>query len=207
LEIVRFALPAFVSVTPCELLLPTNTLPKSTLLALALSSGVGAMPVPLAEITSGELGASLASETEPVTFPADVGVNTTLNVAFCPGAMLIGRESPEVPNPAPATLAVEIVTLDVPPFCSVIVCELLAPVVTLGKVALSGVAESCGFGVVGGGVLGGGVLGGGVLDAGVPPPLAELLDPMTTPAHPLPTIEAASTSATSHFDLSLTPDR
>jgi hypothetical protein len=121
--------------------------------------------------------------------------------------MLIGRESPEVPNPAPATLAVEIVTLDVPPFCRVIVCELLAPVVTLGKVALSGVAESCGFGVVGGGVLGGGVLGGGVLDAGVPPPLAELLDPMTTPAHPLPTIEAASTSATSHFDLSLTPDR
>jgi hypothetical protein len=121
--------------------------------------------------------------------------------------MLIGRESPEVPNPAPATLAVEIVTLDVPPFCSVIVCELLAPVVTLGKVALSGVAESCGFGVVGGGVLGGGVLGGGVLDGGVLPPLAAVFDPMTTPAHPLPSIEAASTSATSHFDLSLTPDR
>jgi len=43
-------------------------------------------------------------------------------------------------------------------------------------------------------VLGGCVVGGGVLL-----PLAEVFDPMTTPAHPLPTIEAASTSATRHF--------
>jgi hypothetical protein len=203
LEIVRLALPAFVSVTPCELLLPTTTLPKSRLLALALSSGVDAMAVPLAEITRGELGASLASETEPVAFPAEVGANTTLNVVFCPGAMLIGRVRPEVPNPAPATLALEIVTLAVPPFCSVIVWELLAPVVTLGNVAVSGVAESCGCGVV----VGGGVPGGGVLGGGVPPPLAEVLDPITTPAHPLTIIEAASTSATRHFDPSRTPDR
>ena len=143
LEIVRFALPAFVSVTPCELLLPTTTLPKSRLLALALKSGVDAMAVPLAEITKGELAASLASETEPVTVPAEVGANTTLNVALCPGAMLIGRVRPEVPNPAPTTLALEIVTLAVPGFWSVMVWELLAPVVTLGKLALTGVAESC----------------------------------------------------------------
>ncbi len=143
LEIVRLALPAFVSVTPCELLLPATTLPKSRLLALALSSGVDAIAVPLAEITNGELAASLASETEPVTFPAEVGANTTLKVLFWPGAILSGRVRPDVPNPAPATPALEIVTLAVPGFCSVMVWELLAPIVTLGKLALRGVAESC----------------------------------------------------------------
>jgi hypothetical protein len=60
--------------------------------------------------------------------------------------------------------------------------------------------------VVGGGVLGGGVLGGGVLGGGVLPPLPEALDPMTTPAHPLTRIEAASTSATRHFDILLASD-
>lgn len=206
LEIVRFALPAFVSVTPCELLLPTTTLPKSRLLALALNSGVEATAEPLAEITNGELAASLASETEPVTFPAEVGANTTLNVVLWPGAILIGRVRPEVPNPAPTTLALEIVTLAVPEFCSVMVWELLAPIVTPGKLALCGVAESCpwgvgvgGGGVGGGGVGGGGVPGGCVAGGGVVLPFAEVFDPMTTPAHPLPTIEAASTSATTHL--------
>src|SRR5258705_335895 len=113
LEIVRFALPAFVSVTPCELLLPTTTLPKSRLLA---------------QINNGKLAASLASETEPVTFPAEVGANTTLKVLFWPGAILSGRVRPDVPNPAPATPALEIVTLAVPGFCSVMVWELLAPI-------------------------------------------------------------------------------
>jgi len=197
LEIVTFALPAFVSVTPCELLLPTNTLPKSRLLALALSSAVAAVALPVVEITKGELGALLVSETEPVTVPAELGANTTLNVVFWPGAMLIGSVRPEILNPAPPTLALEIVTLAVPPFCRVMVCEPLAPVVTLGKLALSGVAESCGCGAF---------VGGGVLGGGVPPPLPEGLDPMTTPAHPLPIIEAASASATKHFDVLLASD-
>jgi len=188
LEIVRFALPAFVSVTPWELLLPTNTLPKSRLLVLTLSSAVVAMALPFMEIVKGELGALLVNETDPVTFPAELGANTTLNVVFWPGAMLIGSVRPEVPNPAPTTLALEIVTLAVPLFWSVMVCEPVAPAVTLGKLALIGVAESCGCGVF----VGGGVLGGGVL------PLPEAFDPITTPAHPLPIIEAASTSATRH---------
>jgi hypothetical protein len=210
LEIVTFALPAFVSVTLCELLLPTNTLPKSRLFGLAVSSAVAVVALPLAEITSGELGASLASETDPVTFPAEVGANTTLNVVFCPGAMLIGTVRPEVPNPAPATLALEIVTVAVPAFCRVIVCDALNPVVTPGKLAVSGVAESCGCSVVvgGGGVVGGGVVdGGGVLGAGVPLPLPVELDPMTTPAHPLPTTDAASISASKHFDVFLAFDQ
>jgi hypothetical protein len=196
LEIVTFALPAFVSVTPSELALPNNTLPKSRLLVLALSSAVVAVALPFVAIINGELGALLVNETEPVTFPAELGANTTLNVVFCPGAILIGSARPEVPNPVPTTLALEIVTLAVPPFCSVIVCETLAPAVTPGKLALAGVAESCGCGVF----VGGGVLGGGVLL------LPEAFEPITTPAHPLTIIEAASTSTTRHFDVLLASD-
>ena len=58
--------------------------------------------------------------------------------------MLIGSVRPDVANPAPATVALEIVTVPVPPFCKVIVCEPVAPMVVLGKLALKGVAESCG---------------------------------------------------------------
>ncbi|HXN51144.1 MAG TPA: hypothetical protein VN943_04345 [Candidatus Acidoferrum sp.] len=157
---------------------------------LELNSAVDAMALALVEIASGELGALLVKEMEPVTFPAPLGVNTTLNVAFWPGAMLIGSVRPDVLKPAPVTLAPEIVTLAVPAFCNVMVCELLEPIATPGKVALVGVAESWGCGVF---------VGGGVPGAGVPLPPEEL-DPITTPAQPLPIIEVASTIATKHFD-------
>jgi hypothetical protein len=193
LEIVTFAFPVFVSVTPSELLLPTNTLPKSRLLVLALSDGVDAMPLPLVAIANGVLGALLASEIEPVTFPADVGANTTLNVALWPAAMLIGNARPEVLKPAPVTFALEIVRLALPPFCNVIVCELLEPIATAGKLALVGVAASCGCGVFGGGATGAALL-------------PEGLDPATTPAQPLPIIHAASTTATRHFHVRFPSD-
>jgi hypothetical protein len=108
--------------------------------------------------------------------------------------MLIGSAKPEALKPAPVTSAVEIVTALVPPFCKVIVCEPLVPAVTVGKLALMGIAESCGWGVFG---------GGGVTPPEVPP-LAEELDPMTTPAQPLPISEAANTSATKQFAVLLT---
>lgn len=144
LETVTLAFPAFIRVTPSEAVLPIKTLPKSRLLALELSKAVAASAVPLAEITSGELGALLTSEIEPVAFPAKLGVNIMLNVARWPAAMLMGSAKPEVPKPAPVTNALEIVTLAVPLFCKVIVCEPLVPAVTVGKLALIGVAESCG---------------------------------------------------------------
>jgi hypothetical protein len=70
------------------------------------------------------------------------------------------------------------------------VCELLDPAATVGKLAVMGVAESCG-------VLGG--AGGGVPVGGVP--VADGVDPFTTPAHPLPIIDAASTTATTQNDI------
>ena len=77
-----FAFPVLVTVTPSELLLPTNTLPKSKLPVLALNPGAEITPLPVAEIASGELEALLSSEMEPVTLPAELGVNTTLKVMF-----------------------------------------------------------------------------------------------------------------------------
>jgi hypothetical protein len=121
LEIVTFAFPEFVNTMLCELLLPTTTLPKSRLLALELSNGDDATALPLVEIASGELGALFLNEIEPVTFPAALGANTTLNVALLPAAMLIGSVRPDVLKPAPATLALEIVTLVVPAFRNVMV--------------------------------------------------------------------------------------
>jgi hypothetical protein len=185
-ESVMFAFPALVSVSPSEAVLPTRILPKSKALVLGLKSAVGANAVPLVEITNGDPGALLMNEIEPLLFPAELGANTMLNVALCPTAMVIGRVSPDVPKPTPVTIAAEIVTLALPLFCNVTVCELLDPAVTIGKLALIGVAESCACGVF----VGGGVAGVGTLL------LVVAFDPITTPAQPLPTSEAASTSAT-----------
>lgn len=142
LLIVAFAFPVFVSVRPSELLLPTATLPKLKLVVLALNPGADATAVPLVEIATGELPALLTSEIEPLTVPAEVGVNTMLKAVFWLGAIFVGKVKPEVLNPAPVTLAAEIVTVAVPVFCSVIVCELLEPVATPGNVALAGVTDS-----------------------------------------------------------------
>ena len=47
-----------------------------------------------------------------------------------------------MPKPAPATVTLEMVALPFPLFESVIVSEVTDPEVTLGKLALAGVAES-----------------------------------------------------------------
>jgi len=146
LEIVTLVFPVFVRVTPSELLLPTRTLPKSTVLVFADSEAVDAMPLPLAVIDNGEFGALLTSAIEPAAFPAELGANTMLKVALCPAAIFMGTVSPAVLNPAPDTLALEIVAVPVPAFCSVIVCELLEPIATAEKLALAGTADSCGCG-------------------------------------------------------------
>lgn len=195
LAIVTFVFPVFVNVTLSELLFPTATLPKSRLPVLALNDAVVAIPLPLAEIASGEFVASLVSKIVPVAFPAPVGANTTLNVAPCPAAMLSGSVNPDVLNPGPLTLALLIVALAVPVFCSVMVCELLEPMVTDGKLALAGVAESCACAALGDGVF----VGGGVLDPGVF--AAETLDPATSPAQPPLHKHAATAMATRHFDI------
>lgn len=92
---------------------------------------------------SGELGALLLSETEPVTAPPTVGAKTTLNVVFEPVGIVSGVLRPVIVKPAPVTAACEIMTLAVPLFVRLIVCELLFPVETLPKPAVLGTAPSC----------------------------------------------------------------
>jgi len=143
LETVTFEFPLFFRVVVSALLLPVFTLLKDKLLGVAPSRTVEAVPLPLNSMASGEFGALLTSETDPVTPPAAVGVNTTLTVVFPPAAIVFGNERPFVLKPVPVTLADEIVKLAFPPFESVIVCELLFPVITLPKLTLDGFAASC----------------------------------------------------------------
>jgi hypothetical protein len=72
-EKVRVELPVFVIVITLELLFPTTTLPKLTLVGLTESRAC--RPVPLKEIVSGEFVASLTIVNVPVAFPADGGAN------------------------------------------------------------------------------------------------------------------------------------
>jgi hypothetical protein len=140
---VTFEFPLLVSVVVNELLLPTLTFPKLKLDELSPRRRVAATPVPLREIVSGELGALLTSVTEPVTLPAVLGPNTALKVVDLPARIVTGAVIPVVLKPAPVTLTDEIVTVALPPFVRLTVCELLVPVVTLPKGAVVGVAANC----------------------------------------------------------------
>ncbi len=134
LDTMTFEFPVLVRLALSKLLLPKFTLPKLRLVGLAVSRKVAVTPVPLRAIVSGELGALLTSETVPVTLPAAPGVKATLNVALLPAAMVSGTVMPVRLKPLPDTVAWEIV----------MVCELLVPVTTLPKLALEGIAASCG---------------------------------------------------------------
>jgi hypothetical protein len=142
-EIVTFEFPLFVSVVVNELLLPTLTLPNARLDILSPSTRVAATPVPLSEIVVGELGALLTSCIDPVTLPAALGPNTASNVAALPAAMVTGAVIPVVLKPVPETVTEEIVTVALPPFVRLMVCELFVPVVTLPNAAVVGVAANC----------------------------------------------------------------
>jgi hypothetical protein len=142
---VTFEFPLLVSVVINELLLPTLTLPKLKLDELSPSIRVAATPVPLREIVIGELGALLTSVIDPVTLPAALGPNTALNVVALPAPIVTGAVIPVVLNPAPENVTDEIVTVAVPPFVRLTVCELLVPVVTLPNAAVVGVAANCGW--------------------------------------------------------------
>jgi len=68
--------PLFRSVIGCELLLPTTTLVKATLVGLA--EICACWPVPVSAMVSGEPGAPLEMETLPLAAPIAVGANVTV---------------------------------------------------------------------------------------------------------------------------------
>jgi hypothetical protein len=91
-EIVRLAVPEFVSVIVWEPLLPTFTDPKFTVEGAAPSWPC--IPVPDKAIDAGEPGALLTMEMLPDAAPADVGANVAVNDALLPALMLSGITAP-----------------------------------------------------------------------------------------------------------------
>lgn len=83
---VAVALPVFVNVTCCDVLLPTATDPKFKLVADELM--VMVVPVPLAVMVVGEFVALLEIEIVADSVVALCGVNVTVAVAVAPGAMV-----------------------------------------------------------------------------------------------------------------------
>lgn len=100
------------------------------------------VPVPESEMRIGEFVALLATVTVPDTVAADAGANATLRVAVCPAPIICPAAAPDVLNPVPVALIVPIVTVELPLFVSVTLCELLLPTATLGNVRLDALAPS-----------------------------------------------------------------
>jgi len=93
-EIVTFEFPVFVTVTFCELLLPTFTFPKLRLVGLMPRVRMAAIPVPLRATELGDVGALLAIEMLPDTVPTEVGRKATVIVVCCPAFTFNGNENP-----------------------------------------------------------------------------------------------------------------
>src|ERR1700683_1705934 len=78
----------------------------------------------------------------PVTAPAVVGSNVTVSVAVWPGVRIVPFVTPLALNPAPVAVSPDIVTLALPVFVSVEVCELDVFTVCVPKLKLAGLADS-----------------------------------------------------------------
>ena len=72
--------------------------------------------------------ALLATVTPPVKLPVEVGAKVTFSAAVCPGARIVPEGTLLPLKPAPEVLTPEIVTLELPEFVNVTVCEALVPV-------------------------------------------------------------------------------
>ncbi len=96
-DTVALALPVFVKVIVCGLLLPTCTLPKFTLPGFAVNVELVETPLPSIDNTCGDPGALSVNVTLPVAAPAAVGANCTLNDSDCPPEIVFGSDSPEIP--------------------------------------------------------------------------------------------------------------
>lgn len=91
----------------------TVTLPKPRLAGFA-PNVPGVTPVPVSGMVKLGFAALEVITTFPVTLPAEVGANLTVNVVLWLGASVIGAVMPLSVKPVPPTLTWEIVTL-VPP--------------------------------------------------------------------------------------------
>jgi hypothetical protein len=135
-EITRLAVPLFVKLIVCELLVPVETFPKPAVLGMALICAW--LPLALNAMVNGELGALLETEMLPEALPDVVGVNCAVKVVLCPAAIVAPGANPSALKPVPAALAWLIDTLSVPELVKVIVAEPVLPTCTLPKLKLAG---------------------------------------------------------------------
>jgi hypothetical protein len=100
------------------------------------------MPVAVSGMFSVEFAALEVMAKLPVTLPPAAGENFVVKLTLWPAVSVVGKVRPLTPNPAPAALAAEIVTLVPPELVRVSVREPLLPVVTLPKPRLNGAEVS-----------------------------------------------------------------
>jgi hypothetical protein len=136
-EIVTLADPVLERLTEADPLLPTTTLPKLT--AEGVLANPGCVPAPVNAIDIGEFGASLETEILPLALPTDVGENFVMKLILCPGGILCPAGDPVIVNPAPVTLACEIITLADPVFVRLTDAVPLVPTPTFPKLTANGV--------------------------------------------------------------------
>jgi hypothetical protein len=139
LEILALEFPEFVTFTLAEPALPTFTLPKLSVVALALNVTDAVVPLPVSGMFAGDPDALLTTATAPVTVDALVGLNCAVNVVLCPAATVKGNVIPDTLIPDPDTLNPEIVIDEDPPSASRIVCVTSLPTVTVPKFTDAGV--------------------------------------------------------------------
>jgi hypothetical protein len=84
------------------------------------------------------LVALLVMVTFPVTPTLLAGVKLTLSGAVCPGARTCPVDTPLVAKPAPEMLTLEMVTLELPEFVTVVLMVEFPPTVTFPNVKLEG---------------------------------------------------------------------
>ena len=126
--------PTFVSVTVCDDLVPTVTLPKSSPVGLSVSWPAEIpVVVPAREMFMTEFDASLLIESVALKAPAAFGVNTMLMVALCPAAMETGRLGLTRAKYWVEIAALLTVTESGPELVALIVRVLLLPAATLPK--------------------------------------------------------------------------
>lgn len=133
--IVTFVPPAFFKVTVCDAALPITTLPKLTLVGLAVTSPAG---TPAPERGRFTVPVSVVKAILPLTVPSVAGANCTLKLALSPAARVNGAVMPVIVNPVPVTVICDIVRLDCPVLVIVSLLVWLVPVCTLPKLRLVG---------------------------------------------------------------------
>ena len=142
MDSVTFEFPVFVNTDVSVLLLLTDTFPNARLVGLDDSCVVAAAPVPLSGMVDCEGEAFVVSTIEPCAVDGVVGAKVTLKVALPPAGIVVEVESPVTLKPVPLTETCENVSVVLPEFVSVMLCEFLLPITTLPKLAELGFAVS-----------------------------------------------------------------